>query len=538
MNFEGKKEGSRVGAFMGKLLISIVPTAFIVVASLLLNSSYKKLIEQNDRVTNWKKVTAVITASQVIYPKGSQESYRCELSYDYRFNGQSFHYRQNKEDAASGDFKWTQSVKAKYPMGAIIDCFVNPNSPVQSTLKMQRASYLTAAFVVPLVFLVIGSFILLLIWLPSRKKVAVNQEKLEKREFKHSQIMGAVFFLIFGVIGAFTLYKAMMSYIQFSASDSWQQTPCLILSSRIESHESRDNKGRSSTTYQVDIVYRYSYKGKSYESNTFNFDSGSSSNYGKYRSILKQYPIKSQQTCYVNPEQPSKSVLRRELGTGFYVLLAVGLVFSLVELLGLYLLFIYKPKSKTNVEIVVGKFPLKPFQSRGQRLIFKTIMAIIWNVFTGGIFYVSYDSLDLFLIIFLSVFSFAGLFIIYDLIKEFMRIGSASLVMDINQSAFKLGDTVTIHWDAIKAQQIKGLIFSLQAVKSLNRQANSGALNDPIYVDERRVSSHSEILAGRLNFELPKVLETTSSQVTWVLKLTILGKYKVVESYRILVYPS
>jgi hypothetical protein len=113
------------------------------------------------------------------------------------------------------------------------------------------------------------------------------------------------FFAVFLVAGlgmfAFFVWPIYKTIV---ARASWTEVPCEILSSSVGSHP-----GDDSTTYSVDVRYRYTVDGQDYESDRYRFLQGSSSGYQGKAEVVESLPPGTVTTCRVDPEDPAQAVL-------------------------------------------------------------------------------------------------------------------------------------------------------------------------------------------------------------------------------------
>lgn len=83
--------------------------------------------------------------------------------------------------------------------------------------------------------------------------------------------------------------------------------------------------------YKVNIQYSYQFNGEWHLGNQYNFNNFYSSNYNNLKSTLVDYPVGKKMVCYVNPTNPSESVIHRGLdwyllpGAMPLVLLCIGI---------------------------------------------------------------------------------------------------------------------------------------------------------------------------------------------------------------------
>lgn len=127
----------------------------------------------------------------------------------------------------------------------------------------------------------------------------------------------ALFGLPFLGAGLFVTYLYFAGFAEWWATNSWQEIPCWI-----ESAELERNDGSDSDTYKALATYRYEFGGQTYQGDRVSL-SGGSDNIGDfqkktYRELLRHTGTSTAGErptfrCYVNPRNPSESVLYRTL---------------------------------------------------------------------------------------------------------------------------------------------------------------------------------------------------------------------------------
>jgi hypothetical protein len=124
---------------------------------------------------------------------------------------------------------------------------------------------------------------------------------------------GLVLLSGFLVLYFFTLPKVLLYF----DSKNWIEVSGWVKESSLSTHESSPrHSGRGSrsrkVTYSINIYYSYNFNGSNYESNTYSFSNASRYNRGKLEEIVKQHPPGKVIKCYINPKDPSQSVLNKE----------------------------------------------------------------------------------------------------------------------------------------------------------------------------------------------------------------------------------
>lgn len=155
-------------------------------------------------------------------------------------------------------------------------------------------------------------------------------------------IGAALFFLFFFGMGMVFEVLTIREFGRAIGQRFWSQTPCTILASDIE------EKPGSKNPYTFTVTYEYEFNTARYTSTTYKRSYSGSDEYHKADSIAKRYPQGKDASCYVNPNEPSKAVIKRgSLLVGFFILFP--LIFVLIGAGGIYgLFFARRKKGKTK----------------------------------------------------------------------------------------------------------------------------------------------------------------------------------------------
>ena len=113
--------------------------------------------------------------------------------------------------------------------------------------------------------------------------------------------------LFIAIGGGVFVPMALVPSIRLAASTTWQATPCTIVGSTMRSWSTDDG-----TSYRADVLYEYQVGDRIWRSNRVEFFGFLSTGYTDAREILGRYPNGSPASCWVNPRDPSKSVLDRQ----------------------------------------------------------------------------------------------------------------------------------------------------------------------------------------------------------------------------------
>lgn len=338
------------------------------------------------RSYTWTKTEFTSLSSEI---KEDEEGYSLIINYKYDFRGQSYSGQYKKTSVT--DYYSVKTEADKYNTGLKGICYVNPSYPSSSILKHNSLCFLPFIFI-PFAFVLVAFFIIYSLW--TGDKGRTNSEPVQAISKKsgpsYGNIAGALFFSIFFIAGIVaTYYMTYKPLVKFIDAQSWTETPCRVLSSRIVTHE-----GDESTTYSADVLYVYNVKGIEYKSNRYRYFSSSGSYKGADR-LKDKYPPVSETVCYVNPSNPGEATLKRNFTTGMLVYFLPAL-FILVGAGGIYG-FLKKDNEISALKLSSGGagyeinkewvkkydvkkyIELKPKVSRKVNFIGLLIFALLWN---------------------------------------------------------------------------------------------------------------------------------------------------------------
>jgi len=172
-----------------------------------------------------------------------------------------------------------------------------------------------------------------------------------------------LFALPFAAGGVGGLSWAGLTLLDWHEASRW-----VPVSAAIENVDLEEHRGDDSTTYETKATYRYEYAGRRYSGTRVAIDSGAdnigSFQHGLYRELKAARERGTPVTAYVDPADPSRAVLNRELRAGPLAIKGVfGLVFSFV---GFGLLFgaRHAGKKMAAEEALRTQFPDEPWRWR------------------------------------------------------------------------------------------------------------------------------------------------------------------------------
>lgn len=172
-----------------------------------------------------------------------------------------------------------------------------------------------------------------------------------------------LFALPFAAAGIAALGWAGITLLDWREARSW-----VAVSAAVESVDLKENRGDDSTTYETKATYRYEYAGQTYTRDRVAIDSGAD-NIGSfqrslYRELKAAHENRKPVTAYVDPAEPSRAVLNRELRTGLLALkVGFGLVFGFVGF-GLLVGARHAGKKMAAEQALRAQFPDEPWRWR------------------------------------------------------------------------------------------------------------------------------------------------------------------------------
>ncbi|MFO8049477.1 MAG: DUF3592 domain-containing protein, partial [Desulfosudaceae bacterium] len=92
----------------------------------------------------------------------------------------------------------------------------------------------------------------------------------------------------------------------------------------------------SKRMYRADVSFQYTVNGRSYVSDKVSFGDYNSSSSSPIRKIVSRYPGSATVTVYFDPDDPATAILEPGKLGGLWIPFAVGGMFILVGLLGVF----------------------------------------------------------------------------------------------------------------------------------------------------------------------------------------------------------
>ncbi len=390
-----------------------------------------------------------------------------------------------------------------------------------------------------------------------------NKKEGIKGEKKKAPLIlsGGVFILVGGLMSYFLLVRPVYRLIR--ATD-WVETPCRIISARVEEHASDDGH-----TYSIEVEYEYQFGGRLYTGDRYDFLGGSSSGREGKQKVVDRYRAMAQPVCYVNPENPSESVLVRKLSLRY----GIGLFPLVLVAAGAGVVIKARRRQKADTAEWIPKTQtaaaffgsadtdpaatgdsilLKPDAAPLGKLIGILLFCLFWNgsisVFVIQVIK-SFQSgrPEWFLILFMIPFIVAGLLVICAVIYQFLAIFNPRYTLVLEPARMEPGRTGRLRW------QVKGMSgrvrnLTVQLVgteKATYRRGTDTKTDEHVFYSANLASTEDfmEITAGQTDFAVPAPtmhsFNAPNNKIIWSIRLKGDVQYwpDVNQNYPFTVYP-
>jgi len=266
-----------------------------------------------------------------------------------------------------------------------------------------------------------------------------------------------LFFLLFFAAGAWMVWSLTISpFLRVAAASRWEETPCIIDSSRVIKHPGSGS--HNSTTYNAEVIYHYDFHGRRYSSSRYEFTAGSNLGYNSAHRIVDQNPPGRQTACYVNPNHPTEAVIQRGT-TGEMLMGLIGLIFAAIGAGGIVFAGRLTGPQRASRKNAMPTFTpatgelieLKPRMTPMGKFITTLILGLVWNGFMSIFVYFvflgpNHSSTPLFAKIIVGLFSLIGVLIILGVIGSFLALFNPRIVLRARTDAVPLGGDFQFEW--------------------------------------------------------------------------------------------
>lgn len=281
---------------------------------------------------SWDEMSCTILSSRVEERlEDTGTFYGFQVLYSYTVGGWRYTGDVHRFDSSSStDIGEARRLVDRYPEGSRALCYVNPRNPASSMLR-RPGFWVYLLFPISVLIAAVAGFGVYASWRPRgaesvRDRVNRTLSRVGPRGF---MVVFFGFFLLFGLGLASAFVPAILKVIE---AKSWPARQCTLLSSAVRTYPGDSESG---PTYSVDVLYTYTAEGRQYKSNRYRFLMSSVGDRAETERVVRGLPPQTRVPCYVNPEQPSESVLNRDLDSQ-YAFGLVALLFTGIGLTGLF----------------------------------------------------------------------------------------------------------------------------------------------------------------------------------------------------------
>jgi hypothetical protein len=398
-----------------------------------------------------------------------------------------------------------------------------------------------------------------------------------------------IFFFIFFAVGLLAFYFLfMVPVFRVVAAIGWQETPCTIVSSEVETHAGDDG-----STYSVRIVYNYDFDGRHYESDRYKFMIGSSSGRSGKQAVVDRYPPGSKSVCYVNPSDPTQAVINRDF-TADMLFGLLPLIFLAIGLGGLVYTvrsvfarkaaakpldtiadidesddieesedeWLPEPATVESSDSTYGDFgdrsakgpvTLRSKSSPVGTLIAAIVICLFWNGIVSIFVSIAVASFrngnpEWFLTVFLIPFVLVGLALVGFLGHSFLAIFNPRPTVTISSAAVPLGDTVELSWRfSGNTGSIRRLRIYVQGQEEARyRRGTKTHTDTEKFAELTVIDTHNfvDIPSGKASLTIPDdtmhSFESTDNKIVWTIHVAgeIAWWPDVNESYPMVILPK
>jgi hypothetical protein len=502
-NISGSPTGVRsAGKGCGTLFFGLFFVMGMLFVVLILGEGLKQIAPWR-----WAESRCTILSSSVDETGDEEKPYRPLVRYRYEIDGRSYEgNRLSRSSGSTASFDRARDLAARYPAGSTATCRVDPNHPAVSVLE-QSLPWIFVVALFPMIFVAIGAGGIWAVW---RGSSATSGAGIQSISGTASKGRGHRFMIILGLLfavvgGAVFTFLFAVPLARTLATAGWEATPCTIVRSTVRSWSTDDG-----TSYRADVLYAYAAHDRDWRSNRVTFFSALSTGRAEARATRDRYRAGDQTTAWVDPADPTRSVLERNFRPRYLL----GLLPLLFLFAGAALMRFGWKQLRTGGEVedrrpgkaipdaspVTLKPQLSPFGKVAGTLFF----ALFWNGIVSVFVWQVWQSWqsghpDWFHTIFLIPFVLIG-------VAAFVFVGYFALALanprpriTLQQGQPSLGDEVRIDWRFTgRRSRITSLKIFLEGREEATYRRGTDTVTD------REVFATISLVETRNEWEIPR----------------------------------
>ena len=482
----------------------------------------------------WPATDCTILSSGVADTGDDEDPYRPLVRYRYEVDGR-IHESDKFFRSAGGtaSFDKARDRAAKYLPGDAATCRVSTNHPALAVLE-RRIPWIAFAVFFPVIFVAIGGAGLWATWIGFSAKT----KDVESISQKASSGRGQKFMIGFGLLfifigGAVFVPMALLPSMRLAMSANWIATPCTVVNSSMRSWSTDDG-----TTYRADVLYEYQAGDRNWRSNRVEFFGFLSTGYDDAHEILDRYPESSSATCWVDPRDPSKSVLDRQFHLK-HLLGLIPLVFILagwaVVHYGWKQIRVRRAAEEVKAEEDMaheGPLFLKPQVGPGGKVAGAIFFALFWNGIVSVFVWQAWKGWeqgnpDWFLTLFLVPFVLVGLFAVGLVGNFLLALANPRPRLTLTPGSPRLGDEFRLEWHFTgRAGRLSNIRIFLEGREEATYQRGTDTITESevfATFDLANTQNDWEIPQGAVDLTIPgdsmHSFEGNANKIIWEIKI-------------------
>lgn len=472
----------------GRIGLSLFFFAFFAMGSMFVGLMVREAAMEA-ATYRWQPIECTVISSGVEVTDDDNEPYIPSITYRYVRDGRDFiGTKATRRHRGFASYDRAEALSIRFPPGAETTCFVDPARPERALME-RRLPWAVVVLPLPLIFVAVGLGGIYVVW--KKTPIRSDSESISSRARARTAgdrvavalggifvVVGGGLFVAIGVLPAARLVEAT----------SWTELPSTVLSSTVRSHDTDDG-----TTYRVDILYEYEVDGVIHRSNRHSFAAHGSSGYGGKRAVVDRYPRGSSTVCFVDPNDPYRSVLDR----GFRPAYLVGLLPLVFLIAGAAVLRWGITRIRQNrtsrstpglpnlpfrhPEGVSGPAVMKASTPPKTRLIGSMLFGLIWNglisVFVLQVIGGWHQGRpDVVLTVFMIPFVLVGLATVAFAIHSALALLNPRPIVTINPGTVRLGESFSVEWRFEgRAERIASLEIVVEGREEIGQDDNRRA---------------------------------------------------------------
>jgi len=467
----------------------------------------------------WPEVPCTILASGVEETGNDSDPYQPSVHFEYRIDGRDYEGRRvSRGDTSTSSYDKARRPADRHSPGSRATCRVNPDIPGDVVLE-RRLPWIGLVVFLPLIFVTVGAGGIYAVWKGDPKLgTSFRRESISQRAHQGKNLgrrIGLGVGLLFAAVGgSLSVFLLIVPATRLLSAAGWEERPATIKSSTLRSWSTDDG-----TSYGADVLYEYAAEGRQWISNRRSFFPMSSSDYEGAKTIVNRYPEGGTTSCFVDPNDPTRSVLDRS----FQVVYLIGL-FPLIFLLAGVGLTAHSlrvrsaaapdsPESTDNTEAYAAELVLEPESGPIAKVVGMLLIATLWNGIVSIFVWQAVKGMqsgnpDWFLMVFLIPFVLVGLALIVGIFYTFLGAFNPRPKLTISPAAPRLGTRLRIEWSFHgQVSRISHLRIMLEGFeKATYRRGTDTHTDRQVFASLELVDTSSdwEISRGSTEVEIPE----------------------------------